>query len=352
MTATTHTPDSFTSERTRNRGCLYYVKRGLLALFIFVIALLTLGFSYEAIMAPGDAQRYPPIGQMVDVGGYKLHLHCVGEGSPTVLLMYGSGDHSLSWSLVQEPISRQGNVRVCAYDRAGIGWSEPYPQPGARTPAEIADELHLLLTNAEITSPYILVGHSVGGMYTRMYAIQHPDEVAGMVLVDARHESLDANSTPKTEEALNQPQPMNPMYEWLVRLGVVRLLGPSLISSLSPAAENLPPETLATYAALSGRLTTIQALANEEAGQTQDHAVLRANDSLGSLPLVVLASDSSIEGIAGWMQAQETMADLSSNSRFEIVPDGDHQLQWDHPESVISSVVDVIEAARAGEPLS
>ncbi|HLU09489.1 MAG TPA: alpha/beta fold hydrolase [Oceanobacillus sp.] len=112
-------------------------------------------------------------------------------------------------------------------------------------PAEIAGELHRLLTNAGISGPHVMVGHSLGGMYVRMYAIQYPDEVAGMVLVDARHESLDPERPAMTEEQLNQDQPMNPTYEWLVRLGVVRLFGSSLVASLSPSSENLPPETLA-----------------------------------------------------------------------------------------------------------
>ena len=172
-----------------------------------------------------------------------MHLYCIGEGSPTVVLEAGGYAESLWWYQVQNQLAE--HTQVCSYDRAGLGWSEPDPQPGARTPAEIADELHRLLTNAGISGPYVMVGHSLGGMYVRMYAIQYPDEVAGMVLVDVRHESLDPERPAMTEEQLNQDQPMNPTYEWLVRLGVVRLFGSSLVASLSPSSENLPPETLA-----------------------------------------------------------------------------------------------------------
>src|SRR5690606_20355654 len=104
------------------RGCLFYVKRALLAVAILLVALPVLGFTYEKIMAPGDAERYPPIGQMIDIGGHRLHIYCEGEGSPTVILEGGAGVAALSWYLTQPLIAE--HIRVCAYDRAGLGWSE------------------------------------------------------------------------------------------------------------------------------------------------------------------------------------------------------------------------------------
>src|SRR5688500_4633460 len=122
---------------------------GLGGVFTLIASLALAGAAYEAIASRGDARAYPPPGQVVDVGGYRLHLHCVGTGSPTVVLDAGLGGSSLDWSLVQPEIGQ--TTRVCAYDRAGMGWSDSSPQP--RTPGVIARELHTLLTNAGIEGP-------------------------------------------------------------------------------------------------------------------------------------------------------------------------------------------------------
>ena len=121
--------------------------------------------------------------EMVVVGGHRLHIDCVGQGSPTVILESGLGTMSVDWANVQPEVAK--TTRVCAYDRAGTGWSEPGPEP--RDPQQIARELHTLLGNAGIDGPYVLVGQSFGGLYVRMYAAQYPKEVEGMVLVDASH---------------------------------------------------------------------------------------------------------------------------------------------------------------------
>ena len=117
------------------------------------------------------------------MGGYQLHIHCLGEGNPTVILEAALPGASAHWGWVQPDIAT--TTRVCAYDRAGMGWSDPGPEP--RDAQTIASELHTLLDNARIEGPYVLVGHSFGGLYARMYTAQYPDEVAGMVLVDSTH---------------------------------------------------------------------------------------------------------------------------------------------------------------------
>src|SRR5688500_18438562 len=164
----------------RGRRVLRGFGRGITVILALIVGLAAAGASYEAIAAGGDAKAYPPPGRLVDVGGYRLHIQCVGAGSPTVVLDAGLGGSSLDWNLVQPELGR--STRVCAYDRAGMGWSDPSPQP--RTPRQIADELHTLLTNAGIAEPYVLVGHSLAGKNVRLFRIAHPDQVAGMVLVD------------------------------------------------------------------------------------------------------------------------------------------------------------------------
>ena len=174
------------NEMKHKRGCLFYLKRGLLFFIILLVGLPLLGFTYETIMAAGDAERYPPPGQLVTVDGYTMHIRCIGEGEPTIIMESGAGGFSLMWSasLVAE-LSQ--TTRVCVYDRAGYGWSEPRPE--TRTAWEIAHELHALLENAQIAPPYVMVGASNGGLYIRSYAAEYPDEVTGLVLVDGTYEA-------------------------------------------------------------------------------------------------------------------------------------------------------------------
>lgn len=132
-----------------------------------------------------ETSGFPPLGRLVDIGGYRLHLHCTGEGDPTVVLIAGGGDFSFDWSLVQPNVSHF--ARVCSYDRAGLAWSDPGPLP--RTVRQDAYELHSLLSAARVPAPYLLVGHSMGGLIARLYADRYANEVAGIVLVDATSES-------------------------------------------------------------------------------------------------------------------------------------------------------------------
>src|SRR5918994_7561249 len=142
------------------------IGRVLLWLIVALLVLAVAGAIYQAIATERAEQAYPPPGEMVDVGGYSLHINCVGQGSPTVLLDGGLGDMSASWVRVQREVS--DTTRVCAYDRAGMGWSEMGPEP--RDAKQISSELHTLLKGANIEGPYVLVGHSFGGLYVRTYS--------------------------------------------------------------------------------------------------------------------------------------------------------------------------------------
>ena len=125
---------------------------------------------------------HPP-GKMVDVGGYQLHIHCLGNGAPTIILESGIGGFSLEWMDIQASLSKQATV--CSYDRAGYGWSQRSPLP--RTARTMARELDTLLINAGIPGPYLLAGHSFGGYIIRYYAQRHPEKVIGLVMIDASH---------------------------------------------------------------------------------------------------------------------------------------------------------------------
>src|SRR5215213_6427241 len=150
----------------------------LLGLVVVLLVLAVLGAIYQGIATELAERAYPPPGEMVDVGGYSLHINCVGQGSLTVVLDGGSGEMSASWVLVQQEVS--GTTRVCSYDRAGMGWSEMGPEP--RDAKQISSELHTLLSKSGIEGPYVLVGHSFGGLYMQTYAAWYPEEVAGVAL--------------------------------------------------------------------------------------------------------------------------------------------------------------------------
>ncbi|HVG01778.1 MAG TPA: alpha/beta hydrolase, partial [Nitrospira sp.] len=149
---------------------------------LVVFAIIGIGYQFTGMLL--DRLHYPPPGQMIDVGGYRLHLNCTGKGSPTILLEAPAPGWSLYWALVQAQVETV--TRVCAYDRAGLGWSDPGPLP--RNGHRMATELHRLLDRGDVPGPYILVGHSFGGLVARIYRQEHRKDVVAMVLVDAGHE--------------------------------------------------------------------------------------------------------------------------------------------------------------------
>ena len=149
-----------------------------------LVTLPAVGFVYQSLSNRQDAKRNPEPGRLVDVGGYRLKANCMGAGSPSVVLESGLGDMSAEWTRVQPEIAKF--TRVCSYDRAGYGGSDAGPMP--RTSAQIARELHTLLQNAKENPPYLLVGHSFGGYNVRVFNGTYPNEVMGIVLVDATQE--------------------------------------------------------------------------------------------------------------------------------------------------------------------
>ena len=160
----------------RSRGA-----RWLLYVVVGVLALASIGGGYETVREAMDARAYPAPGRLIDVGGHRLHLSCIGSGSPTVVLEPGAGNMSSSLGWITPAVGR--DTRVCVYDRAGRGWSEPAdaPQDGL----QIATDLHTLLQRGQVPGPYVLAGHSFGGLYVLTFAARYPDEVAGMALLDS-----------------------------------------------------------------------------------------------------------------------------------------------------------------------
>lgn len=338
MATITNVQNSASHTLAAGKRALRWLGRGLAWVAGAIAILALVGASYEAVAALGDARRYPMPGLLVDIGGYRLHLHCVGAGSPTVVLDAGLSGSSLDWNLVQTELGR--TTRVCAYDRAGMGWSDPGPQP--RTPSQIAGELHTLLSNAGVAGPYVLVGHSLAGKNVRLFAQQHPDAVAGMVLIDARGEYVDANTAPGDVRAFQlMIAGQAGLYRIARSLGLVRLIGAELWGA--PA---MPRETRIEGMLLTTSARAVDAQTAEGLERATDDAQLQAGPWLGERPLIVLASEQNMEGLPYWAEAQRRLAALSVNGRLVVPAGSGHSIHWEQPALVIDAVRQVVADVR------
>lgn len=162
---------------------MHKLRVSLIAACVLLLLIGAVGYSYDRFATSRDKAQYPLKGRLVDLGGFRLHLYCTGAGKPAVLLDAGGFDSLEQWSLVQPEIAKF--TQVCSYDRAGVGWSDSSPRP--QTSLEIAAELHQALVHAGISGPYLPVGHSIAGLYARVFAARFRNEVAGLVLDDSVH---------------------------------------------------------------------------------------------------------------------------------------------------------------------
>lgn len=294
---------------------------------LLVLVLILLGAIYEPLAEAADAKSYPPPGQMVDVGGYRLHINCTGTGSPTVVIEAGWGDTSASWGWVQPEVAK--TTRICTYDRAGMGWSEASPEP--RTAREFAKELHTLLANANEPSPYVLVGHSLGGYTVRVYAHDYPDQVSGLVLIDPQNLSAFSVTPPNPA-----PKPDgSSLPSLMARIGVMRLLAGPLGS-----IEDLPPGDKQGYTANAVTPRGVQAFLNEGMGMSEGGAQARAVTSLGTLPLIVLSRGKDQD--AEWAASQARYLMLSTNSQQLFAEHSGHPIMIEQPEAAVAAIVTMV----------
>jgi pimeloyl-ACP methyl ester carboxylesterase len=323
----------------QSRGLRLRPIRWITTVLVALVAVAALGAVYEAVMAAGDAQRYPAPGKLVDAGGHRLHLYCTGTGSPTVVFEAGKGGTSLDWSLVQ--LQLETETRVCAYDRAGTGWSEPGPLP--RTPEQVVTEFHTMLQTSGEAGPYILVAHSLGGRYVRLFAEQYPDEVVGMVLVDARSEYHDLHMDPALKAEMAARNTPGPEIEPMRRLGLLRLFAVQLFALLNPESTLLPAKTLTTMMVQSTRPTAIGASQSEFIEIERSDALLQTA-TLGDMPLRVLVSEETTSIAPFWMEGEEDQAARSTNSTLTLLPGG-HFLMYGNAGAVVAAVREVLQLA-------
>ncbi len=315
------------ASKRRGRGCLMWLGASLATL----LGLMLIGYIYEPIAEAADAKAYPPPGQMVDVGGYRLHINCTGEGSPTVVIESGWGDMSASWGWVQPEVAK--TTRICTYDRAGMGWSESSPQP--RTAREFAKELHTLLAKANEPGPYVLVGHSLGGYTMRVYAHDYPGEVAGLVLIDPQNLSISDGTTPNPA-----PKPgKNSLPSLMARIGVVRLLAGPLGS-----IQDLPEGDKQAYTASAVTPRGVQTYLDEGMGISEGAAQARAVTTLGALPLIVLSRGKDMDAESAASQARYLQ--LSTDSQQLIADQSGHRIMIEQPEAAVAAIMKMVEMVR------
>jgi pimeloyl-ACP methyl ester carboxylesterase len=312
-------------------------RHGLSIFFLALLLLYGAGAAVELQIEEQEAARFDPPGEMYDIGGRKLHLYCLGQpgqGQPVVILIAGSGDSFYSWWNLQNQLASSG--RVCSYDRSGYGWSEVGPRPPAA--AALADELQALLQAAGLQPPYLLVGHSFGGLVARQYALDFPGEVQSLVLV----ESLNAEAIARLPALLRGPLLLIPAVESsagavLETAGVFRLLDRWGSFKISPVLAGLPDEVLPGAQAGYYHPRTLATAAREQAAVAESALAMLHRDLPEDLPIVsLLAAPPN-----GQEMAPELIQDftgLSANSRVQLLPKASHYLHLIAPGEVLEAI--------------
>lgn len=308
---------------------------------LVVLALASVGGGVETVLETRDAARYPMAGQIIDVDGHGLHLRCTGTGSPTVVLQPGAGDMASTMAWIAPEVAR--DTRVCVYDRPGRGWSDPVATPQHAT--RVAADLHTLLAAAHVPGPYVLAGHSFGGLYVLAYAAHYPADVAGMVLIDS---AVPTSPAPRTDASGGRDDLLvraSALVSVGSRVGLGRLYSLNAYGTLpSPAREEV-------RASISTPATLRSTIDEYVQGSTsmQQAAELR---SLGDIPLFVLTAGSG--SAETWFANQEELSRLSTNSAHRIVDGATHaMLVADQTASASTSeaIREVVSSVRTGTPL-
>jgi len=315
--------------------------RWLLYPVVLSVAIASVGAMFETALRERDRTDAAP-GTSYDVDGHRLHLSCTGTGRPTVVLESGLGEMSASWARIVSDVSP--TTRVCAYDRAGQGWSDDVDEP--QDAVTIATDLHTLLQRAGEAGPYVLVGHSAGGPYVMTYAAHYPDEVAGMVLLDSMSpdEFTDLPGFATEQSMMRCGLGVLPS---MARLGLARVLPTSMWSSLpEPAASQV--------AAFSASARGMRNMRDEQSMYPVAFEQAKALTSLGDTPLVIVTATESIDQHAEWTGLQARLAALSTDSDRRIAHATHAGLLDDAVSARISSqaITDVVDAVRAGAPLT
>ncbi|WP_236412946.1 alpha/beta hydrolase [Paenibacillus sp. JJ-223] len=332
-----------TSIQSRPKRKFRVLKFALL-FFCSVLVVIGAGFLYEWYASSQAKDDFPPPGKLVEAGGYKLHIHKQGNGSPTIIMEAGSGETSLSWRDIPSELAR--HATVLTYDRAGYAWSEAAPTE--RTGANIVQELHLALQNEGIDGPYVMVGHSLGGMYARLFTQMYSNEVQGLVLIDARPEDDERNTKALLQQDHFKGNPPASLLSLLKLSGSFRLFPDFMLEGLVAEQDR--------DAFINVIATPSFFRAKEEEGNlayTTEDAI--RGQKLGSIPVRVIArglpqnyAQAGISTEVGhqleaiWQAGQRNMMNLSSDSKLIIAEQSGHMVIHDEPELVVKTILDLV----------
>ena len=320
------------------------------------LALLILSLAVIAVCLQAGAQSpsYPPPGQMIDIGGRKLHLYCAGKGSPSVVLVAGGGAFSIDWALVQPEIAE--HTRVCSYDRAGLGWSDP--GPAEETVEETTKDLHALLHASGEKGPFILVGASIGGIFIQAYQRAFPEDVAALVFSNSANRvgfqvkekggliwelsEADLRSgfpLPPSAKGSMPTREDDPIDRLSADLQKIRLwLDVRLWKKFDPSKAT--PDSL-----LSWRKEFLKEFDETDPGK---------KPPLKSLPVVVVSSNPPATDAARRSrdEAGPRLDFLSANTLHITATGSGHEIHLYQPERVVEGVLQAVTAVRTGHPLA
>jgi pimeloyl-ACP methyl ester carboxylesterase len=333
------------------------------ALTTAALGLAAAGLASAAYQSYGmtlDRRRYRPPGDLVDIGGRKLHLLATPGAGPPLVIVAALGTPAIDWLAIQRALAP--DVSVVLYDRGGLGWSDPGPRP--RTAARMADELHALLTAARIEPPYVLAGHSLGGLIALIYTARHRERVAGLALIDSSHPDMNKRLPADRFFASRHGQWLLVAAQWrLTPLGLVRLADDlGVRRQITGQARRIyPPDAAAAGRAfmLSSRQrrADVSEMAHISRSCNQARACLAG---LGTFPLAVVTSSEHDPGHAPgspaarkrsrwygtWSVLQAEFADLSRNSSHTIAERSGHHIHRDDPALVTGILRDLASRAR------
>ena len=306
---------------------------------LFIAALA--GASYRWLADRSDLAETPPLGRLVDVGGHRLHIWCtepVEPGTPTVLFDSGLGGGAFSWAHITPEVSKF--AQTCTYDRAGMGYSDPGPTP--RTSGQIAQELIALIRNSGIARPVILVGLSFGGFNTRIVASEHPDLVAGLVLVSASHENQGERYAAAGVPSGKPPDAALKLGPIAASLGILRLMS----VTLGAPPERAHPQVREFFRATVYRTSRYYTMGNELEHTRESGREVAASRRRLDIPLVVVSPGKG-SGARAEINAelQRDMATLSTRACQVIAEDSGHGI-GNNPELVVKAIRDVRLAAE------
>ena len=319
-----------------------YFWRALVVMLGVILLIPVVGAVYETLVERGFARDYPPPGQLLNIGSHRLHLYCTGSGDPTVILEAGSGLAHTNWTAVQAGLSDV--TRVCSYDRAGLGWSDPGANPSSADQA--VSDLYELLRAAGMTGPWVLAGHSLGGLYVQQFMNLHPEDVAGLFLFDSAHEDQ-FERVPYYLDRVTA-SPLERLRPLLTLIGAHRIF-------LDFPSEDDPTWVARQLHATSRHLRT----AADEWWSMQNSAeqVRSARVPWGDVPLAVISAGKQ-SFPPGWTEAEvaeverniaemnQELASRSTRGQHIVVEDSGHGIPWERPDVVIAAIDSLVQELR------